>query len=801
MVERLAAFMERIFGLSAERAVKVIHRTGVVLSAAAFVLIATVIVAFENVFATGDTIANLQVSDIVPQDVRSPVTLTYVSQVLTERERQAAMDSVRAVFDPPDPNIARQQVQLARQILDFIENVRRDPYGTADQKTGDVNQITALTLDTPVVQRMLALDEQTWQSVDTEVSTVLERMMREQIRETDIPAVLTQLPMQVSVRFRADDVPVITSVVSDLIRPNTFPNPQATEQQKLIASLNTPAESRSFERGQIVVREGTRLEDVDYEALNQLGLLKSTDRRLQEIVRALLTSTLVMVITGLYIARFRPTLFQRSRFLALLAAIFLIVLLGARLFSVGSQIYLYPTAAMGLLFVSIIGPEMAIVGTLGMALLIGLMADRSLEITTLVLLGGLIGPLTLRRSERLNSYFFAGLVVALTNVLVVVIFNLEMITTNQGPELSLLLVYSLVNGVLSAAASLAGMYLVTQAFNLPTSLKLVELSQPNQPLLQRLLREAPGTYQHSLQVANLSEQAANAIGANAELVRVAALYHDIGKMLNPAFFVENQADGVNPHDALDDPYRSADIIISHVTDGDRLARQYRLPGRIRDFILEHHGTTLVSYFYHQAMQRAEDKESVDIEQFTYPGPIPQTRESGIMMVADSCESTVRARKPANKQEIADIVGQIIDDRQSMGQLDDSGLTSKDIKTIRAIFVEMLQAVFHPRINYPRLPQTQGLARKPENGAEPVPAALPGTPVTLIPAPQMMDAPLPPPKPAEDSPTPEPTVTLARDSEKEETLVDDDDSPLAEVPPLRRTSDYPATRVDDKAEDN
>ena len=194
-------------------------------------------------------------------------------------------------------------------------------------------------------------------------------------------------------------------------------------------------------------------------------------------------------------------------------------------------------------------------------------------------------------------------------------------------------------------------------------------------------------------------------------MRVAALYHDIGKMLNPAFFVENQADNVNPHEALNDPYRSADIIISHVTDGEKLARQYRLPVRIRDFIMEHHGTTLVGYFYTRAVEQADDEEAVDIEQFTYPGPKPQTRETAIMMLADSCESTVRARKPSNKAEIVEIVDSIIDNRMRDGQLDEADLTLKDISITRDIFIEMLQAVFHPRINYPSLPDAQAPDRR------------------------------------------------------------------------------------------
>jgi putative nucleotidyltransferase with HDIG domain len=312
--------------------------------------------------------------------------------------------------------------------------------------------------------------------------------------------------------------------------------------------------------------------------------------------------------------------------------------------------------------------------------------------------------------------------------------------------------------------------------------------------LQRLLREAPGTYQHSLQVANLSEQAANAVGANADLTRVAALYHDIGKMLNPAFFVENQADNVNPHEVLNDPYRSADIIISHVTDGEKLGRQYHLPVRVRDFIMEHHGTTLVGFFYTRAVEQAGDEEAVDIEQFTYPGPKPQTRESAIMMLADSCESTVRARKPSNKAEIVDIVDGIIDNRMRDGQLDESNLTMRDLSVTRDIFIEMLQAVFHPRINYPSLPpkrQTQEIAvevaapvKEDVEALESVMKLESGEREHAIPTDTQ-----------ESGVRKTQTVEISAIKPQEE-----DDAPMPEVPPLRRTQRLMPVEKDEKSKD-
>ncbi|MBC7810269.1 MAG: HDIG domain-containing protein [Burkholderiales bacterium] len=806
MKEWLSERLVRYLRFSDEQAARWLHLVGVTLAALSFLLMATLVVAFDDI--AGRAGATLQIGNITEQNIRAPISLTYVSQVLTDQRRQAASDSVRPVFDPPDPNVARQQSQLARQILDFIDNVRRDPYATLEQKITDINKITALTLDEAIVPHILEMDDETWRSVDDQIVNVLERVMRESIRDTDMGTVLSQLPMQVSVRFNADDVSTIVSIVGDLVRPNTFANPQETEAMQLEASNNTPSESRSFERGQIVVREGTRIDGADYEALNQLGLLRPAERRLQGIARAFLAVLIVMITAGLYIARFTPELYEHSRFLALLAFIFLLALIGARLFGVGGQIYVYPAAALALLYVTVMGAEIAVIGTLGLALLMGLMANNSLEIAALVSVGGIIGALSLRRSERLNSYFFAGLVISLANTLVVTIFNLGALAASEETSITVLILYSLLNGILAAAASLVGMYIVTLLFNLPTSLKLVELSQPNQPLLQRLLREAPGTYQHSLQVANLSEQAANAIGANAELVRVSALYHDIGKMLNPAFFVENQADAVNPHDVLNDPYRSADIIISHVTDGDKLARQYRLPARVRDFIMEHHGTTRVAYFYQKAVDQAGSDAEVDVEQFTYPGPTPQSRETGLMMLADSCESTVRARRPTNRQEIFDIVQEIFDARTRDGQLDSSGLTTSDIKTIRNIFVEMLQAVFHPRINYPAgatqaLPKTGSLAVTPktpltQDASSDALAAVNRAKAAVV---QEASRPRRTEDKREDIPVTSPSTDTGtrRAVANGEALrllpAEEDDSPLPDVPPLPRTGEFRAVRTE------
>jgi putative nucleotidyltransferase with HDIG domain len=229
----------------------------------------------------------------------------------------------------------------------------------------------------------------------------------------------------------------------------------------------------------------------------------------------------------------------------------------------------------------------------------------------------------------------------------------------------------------------------------------MEISRPDHPLLQFILRNAPGTYQHSLQVANLAEQAAENIGADTLLTRVGAIYHDAGKALNPFFFIENQLPGnTNPHDNLS-PISSSHMIIRHVPDGLELARKYRLPRRIQDFIEEHHGTMLTRYQYAKAVEAAEGDESlVDESQFSYPGPRPKSRETAILMLADGSEARVRAERPPDENALRKVIKSVIEHRLSSGQLDETDLTLRDLDQLIDSFTTTLRGIYHPRIEYP-----------------------------------------------------------------------------------------------------
>jgi hypothetical protein len=784
MTTWLSELLENWFNIPAERTLMVLRRLLVSGAALLFVLLATLIVAFDEVFSDFNPLANLKVGDIAPRDILA-IDRSFTSDILTAEARQKARDAIQPIFDPPDPNVAGQQTGLAQQILTYIQNVRRDTYGTPVQKLHDLDHITALTLDENVATTILQMDDETWTAIQDELVNTLPRVMRESIRESELQTFRDQLPTQVSIRFNNRERAVIVAVMEDLLRANTFENPERTETARDAAAAAVQPITRQFLRGEKLIDAGRVITPTDYEALVKLGLLQTDNTNTGKTAQALLASMLVIVMLGLSIIRFEPHLIYTNspRLLVLLALLFLLVLAALRFMGINGNLYLFPLSILALIVIVVAGAELALTASLGLAFLAGLMAENSLEIATLITAGGIVVTLTLRNVGRLNTFFIVGALVGLVNIGIIGIFALYSPVTSDSTEFILKMALALFSGALiTPATAIAAMYAITLLSNLPTTLKLLDLSQPNKPLLQRLLREAPGTYQHSLQVANLAEQAASAIGADAALTHVAALYHDIGKMAEPLFFTENQQGIGNPHDILNDPYRSAAIIIGHVKYGDELAKQHRLPQRLRDFIREHHGTTSVFVFYQQALNMVDgDAAAVDMSDFTYPGPRPQSKETAILMLADSCEATVRAKRPPTRPEVSDVVNEIFEEKRKNGQLDDSGLTLHDLRTIREIFVEILQGIFHPRINY-----REAVVRKSIADEMPIVSR----PVT--------DSPVPQREKTLDLPAARPevrtTVTHESLAAVKKTLPElhEDDTPLTEVPRLPRLDEKRAT---------
>ncbi|NIN68545.1 MAG: HDIG domain-containing protein [Anaerolineae bacterium] len=642
----------------------------------------------------------LEVGDVSPQDIRAPSRITYQSEITTEEARQTAEAAVQEIYYPTDAGIARQEIDHVSQIFNYVDTVRHDAYAATNTKIELIQAMPDLELSPTVVNDTVQLDEDSWERISQEILSVLrDEVLPQEVRPDDVEELKNQVNTFISLELPEDDAAIVEAWVRNFIVPNTFPNPEGTEEARARARESVEPVYVTLEEGEIIVREGEVTTALAWEALGKLGLRQPQIGWIDIAVRILLTSLLVLIL-ALYLLYLHPSFWDSWRDMLLVGLLAALAVLAAKLMIPGHVVlgYLFPLAAISMLLTALVDTEIAIVVTIVLSLIVGFIAGGSLEFVLYCFAGGAVASLRLWRIERLNAFLWAGVYVALSNLGVILLFRAleqdhDLLGTFQIAGASL------ANAILAMSLTFGGFFLFSNVLNITTSLQLLELGRPTHPLLRELLLKAPGTYHHSLMVGNLTEQAAQAVGANALLARVGAYYHDIGKMLRPYFFAENQSDGVNPHDRLD-PLTSAQIITSHVKDGLQLAKKYGLPQEIRDFIPQHHGTALSSYFYQEALEKAESSAATSEKRFRYPGPKPRSREAAILMLADEVEAASRANRPRSVEELGELVGSLMRTRTKDGQLDESDLTLRDLQRIEETFVNVLQGVYHPRIKYP-----------------------------------------------------------------------------------------------------
>jgi hypothetical protein len=682
----------------------------------------------------------LEVGKVAPYDLVAPSDIRYESKLLTDAARSRAAQGVVDQYDSLEGRTRRYQVSRMREILNFITITRHDPYLTPERQNDYLLAISDLALSPESVLRITSLSADEWETVVAEAPLALDRALREEIRESNLAFVQRRVPSLISDELSEDASLVVTELVRLMIRPNSFVNQERTDELREKARKAVPLQYVTLARGETIIRAGDVALPEDVEALSQLGLLERAWDR-WTVVRAIAMTVIVLLVVIGAVRRLRPRTLSNYQELAVLVVASAIWMLAAKFLIVPHDWipYLYPLAAFALLITALIDLRVAIIFTLGIALLVHYQGHNNPTLITYMCVGSMIGSLALGRPERLSAFLWAGLAVALSNLLAYIAHRsafLEFDVSLFSPQAWQVYLVMLLNGVLSASIALLGYYLFGNLFNITTSLQLTELSRPTHPLLRQLLLKAPGTYHHTIVVSNLSERAAAAIGADGFLARVGAYYHDIGKTVRPYFFTENIADGSSPHDKLD-PLTSAQIIISHVSDGVDLAQKYRLPLRLQDFIREHHGKTLTQYFYTQAQRNANQSEAIVEANFRYPGPRPRSKETAVVFLADTCEAAVRAIRPATREDLERLVRKLIDERVNEGELNECNLTFRDLQTIRDVFLQVLQGVHHPRIVYPEAIQAGANNRNKPSEPLPMPNGN-GQPVVIttgpIPAP-------------------------------------------------------------------
>ncbi len=671
----------------------------------ALLLLGASVLAYLAVFylaPTPSTATDLKIGSAAPEDILAPNTFHYTSEVLTEQMRETAARNVSPKYTSAATDVARKQLEILRAALAYISSVRADPYASEGQKLADLAALQYINLNQENATAILRLTDSQWQAIQQEAISVLEQVMRETIRENQVEAYRASVPNRVSLALPPDQAELVADLVAAAIAPNSFYSESLTETARQQAAESVEPVVVSYVAGEKIVERGEIITELDIEALQHAGLAEP-ETRWQDYASpaaVVLLSACLMVI----FLRSETQLLQSLQSLFILAVLFLGFLAVGRLTAPVHPLalYVYPLAAYGLTVAGLFGAKTALVTLIPLILLTTFEHTNSSELILYYGVGTLFGVLLPRREQRITSYVWIGLSVAAAGATVITAYRLADQDTTAA-TLASFAAAALLQGIIAAGLTVLMEYLLAPLLGQTTPLQLLELSRPDHPLLEYLLHNAPGTYQHSLQVANLAEQAAERIDADSLLTRVGALYHDIGKAQNPHFFIENQAPGqLNTHDQLD-PADSATVIKQHVLDGIQLCKAQHIPKRIQDFIYEHHGTNRTNYQWTQAMKNAGgDESALDSEKFRYPGPRPQSRETALVMLADGCEARVRAKRPKNEAELRAIIKDTIDSSLASGQLDDTPLTLKDLTTIADSFTATLRGIYHPRIEYPTL---------------------------------------------------------------------------------------------------
>ncbi|MEA3403517.1 MAG: HDIG domain-containing protein [Armatimonadota bacterium] len=667
---------------------------------------------------------SLQPGMVAERTIIAPRSVTYTDTQATKdeqlRAREEVLDLYRAV-----PEAEALVKQTVNDIFDAALQVREQPAtpvppeeapeppgepaeGEAQAPREDVEQMVR---DLQQVIEV-ALSDETLRLLVTAGEGVLERLRR------DAQALATQ-EMQDPITDNTDDLAearkdvreaaaelpltppyqrLVADVAANSLRPNqSFDEERTAELRKRAAAKVDPVR-RQIQAGDVVVAADETVTQRHIDMLKALGLMTpSVDPSQALSLLALLTA--IVLVFGAYVARFAPQVWTDDRQMLLLCAALLLAAAGFRIalqWSVYGAITLGVATALTMMVAMLLGTRLAIVFSVAAGLLAGLVAtgsDARLVIATIICSTFAAYVITAAGGRSLTVARAAGLVGVGNAVLFAIASDVFGLSVASSQVLAAVLA-----GLISASVAVVAVMALERVVGAVTDLRLMELANPNEPILHRLLTEAPGSYHSSVMVANLAEPAAEEIGANSLLVRTAAMYHDIGKLTRPYFFIENQFGEENPHEKLK-PHLSALTLMAHVRDGYELAREIGLPQQVADIVRQHHGTSLASYPYHLALEQ-DGEENVNETDFRYPGPKPQTREAALVMLADSVEAAARTLVNPTHDQIEELVDSIIEQKVDDGQLDESPLTFSDLHTIRDSFVATLHGIFHQRLKYP-----------------------------------------------------------------------------------------------------
>jgi putative nucleotidyltransferase with HDIG domain len=665
----------------------------------AAVILILAITAILGVDILPDEPLEVNAGELAPQDIVAPRAIDFVSVVQTSEARAAARAAVEPQYDFTSENaiaIAEEQQVAFEDRVDRIDTTFAA--NLTPEERADLLEITGAELSDSSRATLVELNAARWAAVRTEAARILDATLRTELRDTQVAEARTDLPGQMAGGLDEGERMLAAELISPLLVPNSSFSPELTTQARDRAAEAVEEVRVQILQGEVIVRQGTRIDETQIEQIDALGLSEQAPD-VASFAGWLLLAILVVIMLLSWIWRFRPKLWHRDNVLILIGLLIVGVTLALKVTAGRPTLpFFLPTAAIAMLLAVLLDASIATIVMAFIAVIGGAVNGSSLELMTYIFLGGMAGIVGVRKGDRLQVFLQAAVAVFVVSGLSVTVFSLLGARDLRG--ILELWFASAASAAGSGIAAVGSFAVLGSVFGILTVFQLLELANPSQPLLRRLLVETPGTYHHSLMVGNLAERAAEAIGADPLVTRVAAYYHDIGKLANPLAFIENQAGGENIHDQLE-PEVSAGVLKQHVVDGIDLAYRAKLPKALIAYIPQHHGTAIMSYFHARAKEQAAPGATVDERKFRHSGPKPQTREAALIMLADGVEASVRSLAARDEPAIRAMVTRIIEERTADGQFDECDLTMRDIERIREAFVEQLLGMYHTRIAYPQ----------------------------------------------------------------------------------------------------
>ncbi|OEH86159.1 hypothetical protein BHU72_11500 [Desulfuribacillus stibiiarsenatis] len=662
-----------------------------------------VVLFFILLSGTSTVYYDLKVNDRSPEDIIA--NRTSVDVVATENAKKDAREAVDDIYRLDHTILEKVRIDIDQLFFDVKRLAGEDISQTV--KINSLQERSEVNLPEEVYYKLLLTEIEILEQIRTHVRNITIHVMENGITQNELKnARALADDLIIGLDASKDERFIIREIVQNSITANMFFDERATiekrlKQEELVSDLMIP-------KNTLIVRKGDIITDDIYSRLNSLNLL---EERLKYVDWAGIFILSMLTLLGLimYLKAYKPEILQDNYILALLILIWIMTLVVIKCihFTVGvidysSVGYLVPVAMSTMLITILISSRVAVFSTVMFSIFVSFvfqpdqaaLFDYRFGVVSLV--SGFTGVFSVSKMTHRSAIMRAGVIIAVTNV--IAISSLHLLTVDfVPPVLSLNLLFGVINGLLSSVLTIGILPFLESTFGILSSVRLLELSNPNHPLLRKLLVEAPGTYHHSVIVGNLAEAAAEAVDGDPLLARVGAYYHDIGKTKRPYMFIENQINKENPHDKIA-PSLSTLIITSHPKDGLELAEAHNLPKKICEIIYQHHGTSMLNFFYNKAKE--SEKSEANAADFRYQCKKPQSKEAAIVMVADAVEAAVRAMSKPTPVRIESMIRKIMKEKLEDGQFDECDLTFKDLDKMVYSFLHVLNGIFHARIEYP-----------------------------------------------------------------------------------------------------